>query len=265
MSKSSAINDRFRFAVDTARSTASIALTHFQSTRLTVENKPDGSFVTEADRAVETDLRRRIRDSFPGDGIVGEEFGETAGASNYRWVLDPIDGTTSFVHGVPLWGMLIAVEENDEPVIGVIHMPALNEIVFAAQELGSWHCVGDRDPVATGVSSSKRLSDSLLCVTALDYFTKTDSTGAFHDLAARFGATRGWSDCYAHLLVATGRVDAVVEPMINAWDVAPMIPIMHEAGGRFTDWRGRQTAYGQTAVASNGHIHDQVLALLADR
>jgi len=240
-----------------------MAMDAFQSGQLRVQRKPDHSLVTDADEQVELAMRNTIATAFPDDGILGEEYGETPGTSGWRWLIDPIDGTRSFVHGVPLFGTLVAVETNTECPIGVIHMPALDEMVYAVSGDGAWHRVGANDPVPARVSATSSLESSLVCVTAISHFAKTDTRAVFDQLAERFGVMRGWSDCYAHVLVATGRADAVVEPFVNAWDIAPSIPIMTEAGGRCTDWRGTVSAYSSHTVVDNGHLHADLVTMLS--
>lgn len=264
MSGQNELEARLHVAVEAAKAAGAQTLERFRSRAFDVERKADGSEVTEADRDAEKLLRRLVRDAFPDDALLGEEFEEEAGSSGYRWIFDPIDGTRSFVHGVPLYGTLVAVErhEDEHSVIGVIHMPALDETVWAAEGQGGWRqvCGGDVRPAR--VSSVDRPDEAMLCITAMDYFMETGRTASFLELAGRVRCTRGWSDCYAHLLVATGRADIVIEPVISVWDVAPMIPIMREAGGRFTDWRGTETARGGDGVGTNGRLHGAMLAFL---
>lgn len=252
-----------------AEAAGRITLDYFTSASLGVDEKADGTPVTEADRSAELYIRDEVRMRYPDDGFLGEEFGTVDGTSGLRWIVDPIDGTKSFVHGVPLYGCLVAVEatgahERDhESLIGVIHMPALHETVFASRGGGAWWARAGCEPVQARVSTTARLRDALFVYTSNDYFRQTRQTEVLHALLARCGHTRGWSDCYAHLLVATGRADLVVEPaVLHPWDIAPMTIILSEAGGRCTDWRGAATAYGKTGVSTNARIYDEVMALL---
>ncbi len=254
---------RLEFSLECAREAGELTLRAFRSRRFAVDAKDDGSHVTDADRDAETLIRDALERVFPDDGVFGEEHGERAGTSGYRWLIDPIDGTASFVHGVPLYGTLIAVERDGASVAGVIHMPALGETVHAARGHGAWHTTSEsREAAPARVSTTRTLRESLLVMTAFDYFAKAGREAVFARLARAFARTRGWSDCYAHLLVATGRAEAAVEPSIKPWDVAPMTVILEEAGGRYTDWHGRASAYGPDGASTNGLIHEELLATL---
>ncbi len=254
---------RLEFALECAREAGDLTLGYFRSRRFAVDAKDDGSHVTDADRDAETLIRDALERAFPDDAIFGEEHGERAGSSGYRWLIDPIDGTASFVHGVPLYGTLVAVEREGVSVAGVIHMPALDETVHAAHGHGAWHTKADsREAVPARVSAVRTLRESLLVLTAFDYFAQAGREDVFARLARAFARTRGWSDCYAHLLVATGRAEAAVEPSIKPWDVAPMTVILEEAGGRYTDWHGRASAYGPDGASTNGLIHEALLGVL---
>ena len=257
------LQSRLDAAVRFALAAGDHTLGPFRAQRFAVDLKRDGSVVTEIDRSAETLLRSLIQSDFPDDAILGEEHDDTPGTSGYRWVLDPIDGTASFVRGVPLYGTLVAVEHEGRSVVGVIHMPALDETVYAGAGMGAWHRVGDADPMPARVSSVGALSDAMVTYTSHDYFSSNRQMGVFHAINDAAKSTRGWSDCYAHVLVATGRADAAVEPGINLWDVAPMTVIHAEAGGRATGWSGEVTAAERFFLASNGTIHDELLDLIA--
>lgn len=247
-----------RFAREAGQSTLGL----FRAGAVEVERKADGSEVTAADRGAEQLLRDRIGAAFPHDAILGEEFGESPGTSGYRWLLDPIDGTTSFVHRVPLYGTLVAVEAGGRAVAGAVYLPGLDEMVYAGAGGGAWHVTAGGEPRRAHVSRSPSLAGAMVLATSGDYFRKAGMPGAWEAVAARAGATRGWSDCYAHVLVATGRAEAVVEPRLSPWDIAPMQVIIEEAGGRCTDWAGRATMHAPQALTSNGLVHDELLAIL---
>jgi histidinol-phosphatase len=264
------LKSRTKCALDAARAAGELTLRYFRDRALSVRAKADGSPVTVADQEAEELIRRMILERFPGDGVMGEEGGEVEGSGEdaregFRWVVDPIDGTKSFVQGVPLYGVLVGVEFAGRSVAGVIHMPALRETVYAAEGEGAWHVVGDSGPAAARVSGEGDLGRSVGCVTGLKELIHGDQAAALGRLAASLGTVRGWSDCYAHLLVATGRAEAAIEPAISPWDVAAVIPIMREAGGRYTDWSGQETAYSGTGLSTNGRVHAAVLELLAGR
>ncbi len=227
-----------------------------------VSRKADGSEVTEADRACERLMRKRIGEAFPCDGVIGEEYGETPGTSEYRWLLDPIDGTTSFVRGVPLYGTLVAVEREGRSVAGVIFMPALDEMVYAGAGGGAWHVDRGSEPRRARVSGVGALKDAMVATTSAEYFRRAGVLAAWEAVRSRAGQTRGWSDCYAFVLLATGRVDAVVEPVLHPWDIAPMQPIIEEAGGTCTDWNGKATIWEPRGLCTNGKIAGELVAAL---
>ncbi len=250
------LRDLLEFAVDLAEKAGEITLRYFQG-RFAVETKADASPVTVADREAETYIRQAIESRFPSDGIVGEEFGEARPEARRRWIIDPIDGTYSFVRGVPLFGVLIGLERQDEPVVGVIRLPALDETVAAARGEGCyWR--GRR----TRVSDTSGLGGALCLATELRPEDDPARAAALGRLVTAVGAARTWGDCYGYALVATGRADVMVDPAMHVWDCAALLPVIEEAGGRFTDWRGERTIRGADAVASNGLLHDGVLALL---
>lgn len=253
---------RLDAAVRFAREAGQSTLALFRRGSFEVERKPDGSEVTAADRGAEELLRARIGATFPRDAILGEEFGESGGTSGFRWLLDPIDGTTSFVHGVPLYGTLVAVEADGRAVVGAVYLPGLDEMAYARAGGGAWHVTAGGPARAARVSRSAPLARATVLATSADYFRRAGVHAAWDAVAARAGATRGWSDCYAHVLVATGRAEAVVEPRLQAWDIAPMQVIIEEAGGRCTDWTGRATMHAPQALTSNGLVHDELLGVL---
>lgn len=249
--------DYLEFAIDAAWQAGRSTLAHYQ-TGVAIERKRDQSEVTIADRAAEQLLRTLIVQRFPEHAIVGEEFGadDTRGAS-HRWLVDPIDGTTTFVRGVPFFGVLIGLEIDGAPCVGVAYFPALDEMVSAATGLGCrWN---GRPARVTGVGS--------LAEATLVYTDARDVHGRLGDDWRGFltgtAVQRGWGDCYGHALVATGRADIMLDPRMNPWDCAALIPILQEAGGRFTDWRGRVVVDGGDAVSTNGTLHGQVLERLS--
>jgi histidinol-phosphatase len=260
------IQSRLDFAVQIALEAGDLTLRYFRSGGLQVDRKADDSPVTAADRGAEELLRARITAQFPHDGILGEEFGSIPGSSGYQWVLDPIDGTKSFIHGVPLYTTLIAMLEGDEPRLGVIHAPATEETAFAAVGGGCWY-VGRRGqpPAQAHVSKVERLGESLLLTSEVASFEKARSPSALETYlrlqsAARLART--WGDGYGYMMVATGRAEVMIDPVMNLWDVAPLQPIIEEAGGTFTDWRGERTIHSGEAIASNGMVAAEVLAIV---
>lgn len=219
--------------------------------------KGDGSPVTRADREAEQLIRRHLALRFPDHGILGEEFGETNAGARVRWILDPIDATRSFMRGVPLYGVLIGVEVDGDAAVGVCHFPALRETVAAGTGLG---CTWNGSPCR--VSPVQKLENAVVLTTDLRTIEDSDEDPGWPALVARAGFARTWGDCYGHALVATGRAEVMVDPIMNAWDCAPFLPILTEAGGRFTSRDGKATIYGGSAVATNGVLHDEVLRVL---
>jgi histidinol-phosphatase len=232
----------------------------FRARDLVVESKPDLTPVTEADRAVEQALRARVESNRPGDGFVGEEYGETAGAGDRRWIIDPVDGTMNFVRGIPNWGTLIALERGGEVVVGLASAPALGRRWWAARGTGAF---ANGEPIQ--VSKVGAIEDALLCYTTAPAFDHYGLGEQFRSLAARTWQARGFGDYWGHMLVAEGSADIAVEPIVSVWDVAPLIVIVEEAGGRFTDLNGARRIDGGNALTTNGVLHDAVLKELAPR
>ena len=232
---------------EVARLCGDIALSHFRK-GIRVEIKPDGSEVTIADRDAEAAVRRWIEERFPSDAILGEEMGEQNTSSARRWIIDPIDGTRSFVRGVPLWGSLIALEEEGVVIGGAINCAATGDLLVAARGHGCWH---------NGSRASVSNTDSLATATILTTdtrFLEHPSRGArWAELGSKVATARAWGDCYGYVLVANGRADLMVDDRMNPWDVAALIPVVEEAGGVFTDWEGRR-GIGKDAVASNATL-----------
>jgi histidinol phosphatase-like enzyme (inositol monophosphatase family) len=221
-----------------------------------VETKANDTPVTLADKEAERIIRERIARYFPGHAILGEEEGETPGSvANFRWIIDPLDGTKSFIHGVPLYGVLVAVEIRGRADVGVVYLPALDEMVTAATGLG---CRWNGRPAR--VSSVSSLKEATLSTTSpLGCIKRSD---AYEKLAERTKLQRAWGDCYGYVLVATGRAEIMLDRRMNVWDCGPLLPILQEAGGRFTDWKGEATIWGGDAVATNGMLHDPVVEVL---
>jgi histidinol phosphatase-like enzyme (inositol monophosphatase family) len=256
------LKQRLDFAVAAAEDAGRLILSYYQDAGLTVELKGDASPVTVADRGAEELLRETISAAFPEDGILGEELEDKPSANGMQWILDPIDGTKSFVHGVPLFGTLIGLECDGRVVAGVCRLPALDEVVYAAVGQGAWWQTGTDDPRSARVSTVSELSEALLCVTTITSWEKIGRQDAFENLLAVAGLARGWGDCYGHILVATGRAEVIVDPQMNAWDAAALVPILQEAGGHFVDWTGKVSIYGGNGLSVNGQLKDAVLELI---
>ncbi|XZE54821.1 inositol monophosphatase family protein [Planctomycetaceae bacterium SH139] len=244
--------------------TAAVTLRYFRDASLAVEAKADESPVTIADREAESEFRRLVSEQFAEDAVLGEEHEDLAGTSGYRWVVDPIDGTKSFVAGVPMYSTLVALEYEDRPIAGGIWIPALGEVAVAAAQLGCWYRPSrGADWQVARVSSRDRLDRAIFVTTAADSFAEVDSLDRFERLQQAAWFTRTWGDGYGYLLVATGRADLMVDPIVSPWDIAAIAPVIIEAGGLFSDWQGVATTKGTQAVGTNGILHAQILELLS--
>jgi len=255
-----ALADRLEFAQRIARRAGNLIMQYY-ATDFAVERKSDDSPVTIADREAELELRRAIESEYPADAILGEEFGAKTGTSPYRWILDPIDGTKSFIAGVPLFGTLIGIQADDQSVIGVMEFPGLNRRISACLGMGAWWQTGDQPPLPAHVSTCHVLRDALYVTTDIASFSERGAKQAHDELAQAAWYSRTWGDCYGYFLVATGRAAVMVDPIVNLWDAAALLPILKEAGGSFTDWSGRETVEAGEAIATNGHVLGEVLEI----
>jgi histidinol phosphatase-like enzyme (inositol monophosphatase family) len=243
-------------AAEVARLTGDAALKHFRTT-LNVETKGDGSPVTIADREAEQVARAWLAERFPSDAILGEEFGGAPAGAGRRWIIDPIDGTKSFVHGVPLWGTLIAVCDGTDVLAGAAYFPATGELICAAPGEGCWW-----NESRTQVSSVSVLRDATALTTDARFSDQISRREGWRELSERVFLARTWGDAYGYLLVATGRAEVMIDPVMNPWDAAPFLPIIGEAGGVFTDWGGQRTAFGGNAIATNAALAVEIRAVL---
>lgn len=241
-------------AVGLARRAGELTLEYFRRPDLVVDTKGDGTPVTAADRGAEAQLRAEIAELFPDDGIFGEEQAETPGASGRRWIIDPIDGTKAFTHGVPLYTNLLALEDEHGIAIGVINIPALGETVYAGRGLGAWS-----NDERIHVNDTAGLRDAYVMTSGFAGWP-----GAVVDTCNEHGLhLRTWGDAYGYAMVATGRAEAMIDSIAELYDLAPAPVILAEAGGRFTDLNGRPGPDGGSGLASNGLVHDELLELLA--
>ena len=220
-----------------------------------VELKADRTPVTAADRGAEEAIRSFLAKECPAHGVLGEELGETPGDGRHRWILDPIDGTKSFIHHVPLFGTLIALERDGVPVVGVVACHAVGETVYTATGLGAFL---NGEPAR--VSQVATLEEATVSMTSISRMLRGQSAGVAR-LVEKCGLARAWGDCYGYLMVATGRAEVMLDPIMNIWDAAPLLPIITEAGGGFSTWDGTP-GVGDSVVASNGLLHEAVLAEL---
>lgn len=243
---------------DVARAAGDVALRYFRS-GLAVEMKGDGSPVTLADREAEQLAREWIARRFPADGILGEEFGVQNAGADRQWIIDPIDGTKSFVRGVPLWGTLVAVADGDRVLAGAAYFPAVGELVAAATGCGCW-----AEGVRVRVSPISSLAAATVLTTDDRFPTRPARRTRWEQLARRAAVARTWGDCYGYLLVATGRAEVMVDDIVAAWDAAAVLPVITEAGGVFTDWNGRVTPFGDGVIATNAALAEAVREQLCE-
>jgi histidinol-phosphatase len=251
------LHEMLEFAVNATWQAGRITLGYFHG-ELAPETKPDNTPVTIADRQSELKLRELIARYWPDHGVLGEEYGKQPGKSSLTWILDPIDGTKSFVHGVPLYAVLMALVDGDgPPLLGVAHFPALNETVFAAQGEGCYW-----DGRRARVSQTSDLGRATLLTSELDGFAQEEKAAAWQRMLDATAIQRTWGDAYGHALVATGRADIMLDPVMEVWDCGPFQVILEEAGGTFTDWQGRPTIYGRSAISTNGLLSGAVMQAL---
>jgi histidinol-phosphatase len=256
------LKTRLEFGLTVAREASELILRYYQDANLEIERKGDLTPVTEADRGSEILIRERLAVSFPDDAILGEEFPDKPGTTGFRWILDPIDGTKSFIHGVPLFGTLIGVEYGGVCVIGIVQFPALDEVCYAARGSGAWWKVGDSEPRRARVADVTTLDKAVFCTTNITRWYKIHRGEALETLLDSVQLARGWGDCFGHMLVATGRVHLMVDPAMNPWDAAALQPIIEEAGGHFIDWHGKPTIYSGNGLSVVPGLKETVLKIL---
>ena len=254
------MHERLEHARNIAYQAGELTLRYFNNADgLTIERKADESPVTIADRETEQLLRQRIIEHFPDDAVFGEEFPPIDGTSGYRWILDPIDGTKTFICGVPLYSVLIGLEQDGCSVGGVIALPALGELVWGGRGLGAWWETKQGEPKRCQVSQCSHLAEATFLTSEVLLFDQYKRREVYTLLEQRTRFTRTWGDAYGYTLIATGRADVIVDPAMAIWDAAPLLVILEEAGGRFTDWKGNATIDGGDGVATNGRLHEEVL------
>ena len=249
--------------LETARRLARVAgkstLEHFQRADLAFEKKEDESPVTVADQNAEKIIRQGLKEAFPDDGIIGEEFGSEEGTTGYNWIVDPIDGTKAFIAGVPLFGTMIGVEKDGKSRVGVVYIPGLDEMISAAEGQGAWYEKPGHDPVKAQVNKTASLKDGVMVTSQVSTFNKRNAVQGFLELEERSFVTRTWGDCFGYMLVATGRAVCMIDPMMSIWDAAALQPIMEEAGGTFTSWTGESTIYSGDGIGTNGLVLEEIL------
>ena len=229
---------------------------YFGNPDLVVETKSDATPVTLADRGAEQLMRRLIHAKFPTHGVIGEEFGSEHPDAEFTWVLDPIDGTKSFAAACPLFGTLIALLHQGQPVLGAIHQPILGQLMVGD---GTATTLNGR---AVRVRPMARIEDATILTTNVHSPERHQNGPAFEALARRAKLFRTWGDCYGYLLVAAGWADVMCDPIMNPWDIAALIPVIRGAGGVITDWQGQDPVNAQSMVAAGPGLHSQVIAAL---
>jgi histidinol-phosphatase len=247
---------RYDLAVEAAQQAGNLARDYYETT-FQVEHKADSSPVTIADREAEQRIRSLITRYFPNDGLLGEEYGDQPGTTGYRWVIDPIDGTKSFVRHVPIWATLIGLEYQGEQIGGVVYIPVFNMTYRALRGAGAF--LNER-PIR--VSTVNQLADSLLCYSSIGWFSRVGRERTFLELAKRTARQRGFGDFYGFVLVAEGAAELMVEHGVNPWDIVATKALIEEAGGRFTDWDDTPTVLRPDVLATNGRVHAEALAIL---
>lgn len=259
---SAVISSRLDLACHAAKEAGRLIMQYYDQD-VDVERKSDNSPVTIADREAEKLIRALVAESFPDDGVLGEEFGEQTGSSGFRWILDPIDGTKSFITGVPLFGTLIGVEFEGQCIIGVIEFPALDQRVYAARGQHAWWQRGEQDAIKTHVSTVDRLADGVYLTSELRTFAERDALSVHEQLEAASWYSRTWGDCYGYFLLATGRAAVMIDPIVSLWDTAALYPVLKEAGATVTDWKGNDSYTAGELLATNGHVHEEVLSIVS--
>ncbi|MDR9416121.1 MAG: inositol monophosphatase family protein [Gracilimonas sp.] len=250
------IQELLQAATDIARLGGQHTLKYFQKD-FDIISKADDSPVTVADKETEQIIRKEILKRYPDHGIIGEEFGKTNSDSNIQWILDPIDGTKSFIHGVPFYTTLIGILIDNEPQVGIIYAPALDEICAAAIGHGATF---NGEPCH--VRDTEKLGDSTFLVTEIDRFREMGQHDLFLELLSETKIHRTWGDAYGHMMVATGRADLMYDPELNIWDAAALLPVVKEAGGIFSDTNGQQTIHTGNGYSTNKILFPQVQKII---
>jgi histidinol-phosphatase len=254
--------DDLALALDLADVADALSMGSFRAADLVVETKPDLTPVSEADRAVERAIREQLAARRPHDAVLGEEYG-AAGAARRRWVIDPIDGTKNYVRGVPVWATLIALLDGDDVVVGVVSAPALARRWWAARGEGAFVTdPGAREPRRLHVSAVRSIADASFSYSDSVGWSERGAGDALESLLASTWRQRAYGDFWSHMMVAEGVVDVAAEPQLESYDMAALIPIVEEAGGRLTAYDGGSAIAGGSALSSNGLLHDQLVGLL---
>ena len=250
------IKEFTEFICTLAEKSGDVIKPYFAQANLAVELKADHTLVTRADREAEAVMRALIRKAYPHHGILGEEFGPENASAEFVWTLDPIDGTISFARGCPLFGTLIGLLHAERPILGALHHPLLNQL-----------CIGNNTETtvngrAVQLREVQSLSDAMLLTTDIASIAKYQKKEGFEKLLSQTRLFRTWGDCYGYLLVASGGADIMLDPIMNPWDILPLIPIIQGAQGVITTWSGTEASHGNSCVAANKTLHPHVLEVL---
>ncbi len=248
------------FLIELAEKSGDFIRPLFADPAIAVATKSDASPVTEADRGAEKLLRQMIAKKFPSHGVIGEEFGNERAGAEFVWVLDPIDGTKSFITGVPLFGTLIALLKDGQPVLGAIHQPILRELMIGD---GATTTLNGR---VVRCRATKRIEDATVLTSDTLNLAKYQDGAACDRLVSRAKLYRTWGDCYGYLLVASGRADVALDPIMNPWDIAALVPVIRGAGGVITDWKNGAPYPAESTIAcATPELHAAVVAELNGR
>lgn len=239
-----------------------VAIDRYRAQDLDVQVKPDRSQVTDADTRVERIVREHLASARPDDAVLGEEFG-TDGSSNRQWIIDPIDGTSNFVRGVPIWGALIALAVDGTPEVGVVSAPALGRRWWAATGHGAWTQHNGGEPRRMRVSGISDLAEATLSYNSIKHWDQYGRLDELIGLSREVGRARAFGDLWSYMLLAEGAIDIAGEFDVKPWDIAALVPIVREAGGRITDADGADALDTLSVLATNGHLHDEVLRRIA--
>lgn len=244
------------FAIKTVKKSNSITLKYYDK-KVKFHLKENLSPVTVADIKCENFIISRIKEKFPKHSILAEEYGAAVNETEFKWLIDPIDGTKNYMRKYPFWGTLLALEYNGEVILGVISMPYINEFIYASKGKGCYY-----NNKKSMVSKIRLIKDSYLINGGLDYILTEPYRNNFLNLAGQTSYIRGFGDCHGHSFIINGRAEMMVDPHVSPWDVAPVKICVEESGGRFTDLKGNNTIYSGSALVTNGKVHDAVLRVL---
>lgn len=254
--KSKHLDKLLEFAIKTVEASNAISMKYYKK-KIKFRLKENLSPVTVADVKSESFIISRIKEKYPKHSLLAEEHGNKDNEAEFKWIIDPIDGTKNFMRKYPFWGTLLALEYGGEIVLGVISMPAINEFIYAAKGKGCYY-----NDKKSKVSKIRSIKDSYLIHGGLDYILSEPYRNNFLNLVGQTNYNRGFGDCHGHSFIINGRAEMMIDPHVAPYDVAPIKICVEESGGRFTDMTGNETIYGGNALVTNGKIHDEVLRIL---